>query len=83
MKFADPLWLPGEKAAYDNKVSRCNVLRTMCKLTNRSSTLTGLVQAGKLVIVGALYDIQTGMVSFFQTQGSSLSPLPIPMVEAL
>lgn len=76
-------WLPGEKAAYANEVSRRNVLRTMRKLTDRSSTLTGLVQAGKLVIVGALYDIQTGMVSFFQTQGSSLSPLPVPMVEAL
>lgn len=76
-------WLPGEKAAYANEVSRRNVLRTMRKLTDRSSTLTGLVKDGKLVIVGALYDIQTGMVSFFQTQHSSHTPLPIPMVEAI
>lgn len=76
-------WLAGEKAAYANEVSRRNVLRTMRKLTERSSTLTGLVQDGKLVIVGAMYDIQTGMVTFFQTQGSSHSSLPIPMVESV
>jgi MFS superfamily sulfate permease-like transporter len=76
-------WLTGEKAAYANEVSRRNVLRTMRKITERSSTLTGLVQAGKLVIVGSLYDIQTGMVSFFQTEGSSLAPLPIPMVKSI
>ncbi len=75
-------WLPGEKAAYSNEVSRRNVLRTMRMITERSSTLAGLVQAGKLMLVGALYDIQTGMVSFFQTQGSG-SSLSIPTVEAV
>lgn len=79
----DGEWQTGEKAAYANEVSRRNVLRTMRKLTERSSTLTGLVQTGKLVIVGSMYDIQTGMVSFFQTEGSSLSPLSIPMVETV
>lgn len=73
-------WLPGEKEAYANEVSRRNVLRTMRMITERSSTLAGMVQAGNLVIVGALYDIQTGMVSFFQTKDSSRKPLPIPTV---
>lgn len=76
-------WLPGEKAAYANEVSRRNVLRTMRMITERSSTLTALVQEGKLAIVGALYDIQTGMVSFFQTPGSVRTPLPVPSVTAV
>ncbi|MCX6847711.1 MAG: hypothetical protein NTY98_02210 [Verrucomicrobia bacterium] len=80
---SDSAWLPGEKAAYANEVSRRNVLCTMRMITERSSTLEGLVQEGKLMLVGALYDIQTGMVSFFQTQGSSKSPLAIPTVEAV
>jgi MFS superfamily sulfate permease-like transporter len=71
-------WRPGEKAAYANEVSRRNVLRTMRMIRERSSTLDGLVKDGKVVIVGALYDVKTGHVSFFQTSESSRTPLPIP-----
>lgn len=73
-------WLPGEKAAYANEVSKRNVLRTMHKIRERSSTLDDLVRKGRIAIVGALYDIKTGEVSFFQTSESSLAKLPIPMV---
>ncbi|MCB1278545.1 SulP family inorganic anion transporter [Prosthecobacter sp.] len=74
----DGAWLPGEKDAYANEVSRRNVLRTMRMIRERSSTLDDLVKDGKLAIVGALYDVKTGHVSFFQTAGSSRSLLPIP-----
>ena len=73
-------WLPGEKAAYANEVSKRNVLRTMHKIRERSSTLDDLVRKGRIAIVGALYDIKTGEVSFFQTSESSLAKLPIPML---
>lgn len=72
-------WAPGEKAAYSNEVSRRNVLRTMRMIRERSSTLDGLVREGKIAIVGALYDVSTGQVSFFQTPDSSPNPLPIAM----
>ena len=73
-------WLPGEKEAYANEVSKRNVLRTMHKIRERSATLDDLVRQGTIAIVGALYDIKTGEVSFFQTSESSLAKLPIPMV---
>ncbi|SKA86736.1 carbonic anhydrase [Prosthecobacter debontii] len=73
-------WLPGEKAAYANEVSRRNVLRTMRMIRERSSTLDGLVREGKIAIVGAMYDITTGKVSFFQTENSNKDPLPIAVV---
>ncbi len=73
-------WLPGEKAAYANEVSRRNVLRTMRMIQERSSTLADMVKEGRLAIVGALYDIQMGEVSFFQTTDSSTVPLSIPTV---
>ena len=76
-------WLPGEKAAYSNEVSRRNVLRTMRMITERSSTLAGLVEAGKLVVVGAMYDIQTGKVDFFQTRDSTSPSLSIPTVKTV
>lgn len=70
-------WASGEKAAYANEVSRRNVLRTMRMIRERSSTLDGLVNEGKVAIVGGLYDVATGQVSFFQTSDSSRQPLPI------
>lgn len=73
-------WQPGEMAAYANEVSRRNVLRTMRKLRERSATIDGLVQDGRVAIVGALYDIQTGRVSFFQTAQSGVATLPIVTV---
>ena len=73
-------WLPGEKDAYANEVSRRNVLRTMRMIQERSSTLADMVEEGRLAIVGALYDIQMGEVSFFQTTDSSTVPLSIPTV---
>lgn len=76
----DDEWLPGEKAAYANEVSRRNVLRTMRKIRERSSTLDSLVKDGKIAILGALYDVSTGEVSFFQTPESSSVPLPVPSV---
>ncbi len=78
-KSADA-WLPGEKQAYANEVSRRNIIRTMRMIRERSSTLDALVKAGKLAIVGSQYDITTGEASFFQTSESSLAQLPIPMV---
>lgn len=76
-------WQSGEKAAYANEVSRRNVLRTMKMIRERSSTLDKLVLEGRVAIVGCLYDISTGKVDFFQTQRSSVEPLPLaiaPMV---
>lgn len=76
-------WTPGEKAAYANEVSRRNVLRTMRMIRQRSSTLDSLVKEEKIAIIGALYDVNTGQVSFFQTAESCVTPLPIPTVIAI
>ncbi len=73
-------WTPAEKTAYANEVSRRNVLRTMRMVRQRSTTIDGLVRDGKVAIIGALYDVTTGQVSFFQTDDSSKVPLAVPVV---
>ncbi|MBL9116364.1 MAG: bifunctional SulP family inorganic anion transporter/carbonic anhydrase [Verrucomicrobiaceae bacterium] len=73
-------WAPGEKAAYSNEISRLNVLQTIRNIRQRSATLDKLVREDKIAIVGALYDVNTGEVSFFQTADSSISPLSATMV---
>ena len=72
-------WAPGEKAAYTNEVSRYNVMRTIRMIRERSATLDKLVHEGRIAIVGALYDVGSGRVDFFQTTDSSLQPLSVPM----
>lgn len=73
-------WQPGEKAAFSNEVARRNVIRTIHVIRERSATLDKLVLEGRIVIVGGLYDVSTGHVSFFQTQESSVAKLDLPMV---
>jgi carbonic anhydrase/SulP family sulfate permease len=73
-------WAPGEKAAYTNEISRLNVIQTIATIRKRSSTLNKLVDEGKIAIVGALYDVASGEVSFFQTAESSVAKLNVPTV---
>lgn len=73
-------WAPGEKAAYTNEISRLNVIHTIATIRKRSSTLNKLVEEGKIAIVGALYDVASGEVSFFQTAESSMAKLDVPLV---
>lgn len=73
-------WAPGEKAAYTNEISRLNVIKTIKTIRQRSATLDKLVLEGKIAIVGALYDVASGEVSFFQTAESSTNKLAVPMV---
>jgi MFS superfamily sulfate permease-like transporter len=69
-------WDDWKKIEYCNDLAYKNVLRTMKKIREDSSTLDELVRMKKIVIVGAMYDIASGEVSFFQTkESSSLTPI--------
>ncbi|KAF3363394.1 Uncharacterized protein PHSC3_000003 [Chlamydiales bacterium STE3] len=59
-------WGTEQKKAFADDVSYRNVLRTMKMIRKRSSTLDELLKQGKIAIVGAMYDIATAEVSFFQ-----------------
>jgi carbonic anhydrase/SulP family sulfate permease len=72
-------WAAGEKTAYTNEIARLNVVRTIKTIRQRSATLNKLLEEGKIAIVGSLYDVATGEVSFFQTADSSVTKLSIPM----
>lgn len=74
---------PAEKAAYANEMSRLNVIRTIKVIRQRSATLNKLVLEGKIAVVGALYDVASGKVDFFQTPDSSVQPLPLSTVVAV
>lgn len=73
-----------EKSAYSNDVAKRNVIRTKDVICERSSCISKLVREGKVAIVGALYDVKTGTVTFFEGVNlppEALEPLPQPVEE--
>jgi carbonic anhydrase len=61
-------WDGEEKQRYVDSVVRRQVLRTMDVIRERSHCLNGLIEKGKVDIVGAIYDVRTGKVDFFKAE---------------
>ena len=55
-----------KNAEFVQAVADANVELTVEALTERSEVLAGLVEEGKLKVVGAMYDTSTGKVEFFE-----------------
>lgn len=53
-------------ADYVQAVSEMNVKLTMQKLRDRSLVMREMIDKGELMLVGAMYDISTGKVSFYE-----------------
>ena len=62
--------VPGERSsknkAYVQAVAHENVELTVRNMVERSPVMYGLVEEGKLVVVGAMHDVATGEVMFFE-----------------
>jgi carbonic anhydrase len=59
----------GSELSADNdddvtRVVEANVVRTMNDITERSEVLAGLVEEGKLIIAGGVYDLATGEINW-------------------
>ena len=55
-----------DKEAFADVVTRRNVARVARMITEQSQSLAGLVAAGEIAIVGALYDVATGEIQLEQ-----------------
>lgn len=49
-----------------DEVSRTHVLRTMRRILEQSPTIERLSRAGKIKLVGGMYDVRSGAVEFFE-----------------
>jgi carbonic anhydrase len=52
--------------AYIDELYRAHVAATQRRILARSATLEALVEAGRVKVVGALYNVRTGQVDFFE-----------------
>ncbi|WP_153558055.1 bifunctional SulP family inorganic anion transporter/carbonic anhydrase [Roseimaritima sediminicola] len=50
-----------------DEVARRNVEHTVEAIVNRSNVIRSAVEAGRLRVVGALYDVKNGQIEFFET----------------
>jgi carbonic anhydrase len=53
-------------SAFVEKVADINVHLTMQEITRRSHVLREMVEAGEIAIIGGMYDVETGMVEFYE-----------------
>ena len=69
-------WSDSEKADYVNAVARRNVSRVVERISQHSYTIQNLITAGRVAVVGAMYDVGTGHIDFFLdlTDGSQSAP---------
>ena len=54
------------KVQYATAVARANVTRSVARLTAESRTLAEMVNAGRIRVVGAVYDVASGEVTFLE-----------------
>lgn len=53
-----------ERAALSDDVARQNVMRSVADMTGESETLAALARDGRIMVVGAMYDVATGKIEF-------------------
>jgi carbonic anhydrase/SulP family sulfate permease len=56
-----------EKGKLVDSVARKSVMRSVIALRSQSSTLDRLAATGRIAIVGAMYDVTTGDIEFFNS----------------
>lgn len=58
-------------AAFVENVARLNVIQTLNEIPGRSPILSELIEEGKIILVGAMYNVETGLVEFYEDQITS------------
>lgn len=49
-------------------VARLNVIQTLNEIPKKSPILSDLVEEGKIILVGAMYHVETGVVEFYENR---------------
>lgn len=57
-----------DQESFIDEVARKNVLRSVHEIIERSEVIRDLTVAGKVMVVGALYDVKSGKIEFMQDE---------------
>jgi carbonic anhydrase len=56
------------------KVAEINVHRTVNAITERSAILAEMIKSGEVGLIGAMYNVETGAVEFYNSASGALKP---------
>ena len=59
----------GSNPSFVENVAKLNVLLTLKQIPEQSPVVAELIKNGKVILVGAIYNVQTGIVDFFEDGG--------------
>ncbi len=59
---------------YIDQIASQNVFHSLEQILSRSHTIRSLVESNKIAMVGAMYDVATGKVEFYEQAAHGLSP---------
>ena len=69
---------PEEVEHLGDNVARCNVERTVREVVSRSSVIREAVEAGRVKVVGAIYDVKSGVIDFFDESSATCQSETVP-----
>lgn len=69
---------PEKKQEFIDTVARGNVRRTVEEILSQSETIANLVRQGRIMVVGAMYDVATGDIEFLTDGREQTTPSPKP-----
>lgn len=74
---------PNNVYEYVNEVAANNVHSVMDEIPRRSEILDKLLNEGKIAIIGGMYDIETGIVNFYEHPHLEHFELERPLVSSM
>lgn len=63
---------PAEKNACVDDIARRNVRNSVRKILGESDTIRRLVEDGKIAVMGAMYDVNTGAIEFLELENEAV-----------
>ncbi len=65
---------PNGQESFIDRIAIRNVLRTVREITDRSTAIRQAASEGKVLVVGALYDVKSGNIEFLEEQAQPTVP---------
>jgi carbonic anhydrase len=78
-----PLLTADRKLQVADDVSRRNVIRMVDTILEQSGPIGELAGTGRILVVGAIYDVATGGIEFLTERGTTPPPVPAPSADGV
>ncbi len=78
-----PMLSDDRKLQVADDVARRNVVRVVNGILDQSGPIGELANSGRILVVGAIYDVATGGIEFLTERGAEPPPVPAPSADGV